>query len=111
MNLNDRNTYISRTLEKGNDPLTDKLGGGLKNVPSVSTFTVQKCDEFRSDKIAAKMFGDSQLYWVVLEYNGLLSNYQLFVGTVLRVPNINYINNLFVSSTSTTNTTTSVLIP
>ena len=105
-NLNDRNTYIAFDALSGNDPLSDKLNGKLATIPKSATYMIQKQNEFRSDKIATKFLGDAALYWVILEYNNLSSNYDLVSGLLLNIPDARYLNSLMLGSTKTIKTST-----
>lgn len=97
MDMNNRNTYITFTSGFGNDPLTDKLIGYIPKLTSVETYRIPSYNEFRPDKIAAKFFGDSNLYWVVLEYNKLASAYELFAGRTIKIPSPQGLSQLLVS--------------
>jgi hypothetical protein len=103
--LFDRNTYVTFD-SNGNDPLSDKLLGKLSSVPYVNTHFIQKCDEFRPDKLAAKLFGDSRLYWVILEYNRLSSFTDLIAGESILVPDQTALNSLLLASNTKVSTKT-----
>jgi hypothetical protein len=63
-------------------------------------------DEFRPDKLAAKIFGDSELYWVILEYNKLSSFADIIPGLSLRIPNPNQLTNLLLTANTQVTTKT-----
>jgi nucleoid-associated protein YgaU len=92
-----RNSYIQFDAN-GNDPLSDKLINKFKSIPYSTTYLIQSQNEFRADKISALFYGDSNLYWVILEYNNLTSNNQLVSGKTINIPDIRFLNNLFMSS-------------
>lgn len=44
----------------------------------------------RPDLIAAKAYGDSQLWWVICEFNAIRDPFfDIKMGTILRIPEIN----------------------
>jgi hypothetical protein len=92
-----RNSFINFDAN-GNDPLSDKLLCKLQALSTRNTHIVQKMDEYRPDKLAAKLFGDSQLYWVILEFNKLLSFSEITSGRTLKIPDMNELNNLLLIS-------------
>jgi nucleoid-associated protein YgaU len=103
--LYNRNSFITSDAN-GNDPLTDKLISKIQGISYTRTFVVQKMDEFRPDKIAAKIFGDSELYWLILEYNKLSSFAEIVPGLELKIPSFNELNNLLLTAnTQVTNKT------
>jgi nucleoid-associated protein YgaU len=104
-NLYNRNSFITSDVN-GNDPLTDKLIGKLQGLSYSQTHIVQKMDEFRPDKLAAKIFGDSELYWVILEYNKLSSFADIIPGLSLRIPNPNQLTNLLLTANTQVTTKT-----
>jgi len=108
--INDRNTYLNQISNFGNDPLTDKLIGKLVNLPAQQSYRIQKRNEFRPDKIAAKFLLDSAYYWVILEYNRLASAYDLLAGTIINIPDPNYLSQLLVSVNNSQATTSSIFI-
>jgi hypothetical protein len=107
MSLNyDRNSYITFNSTTGNDPLTDKLIGKLHNVPYSDIYVIQKSNEFRPDKIAAKFLANSNLFWVILEYNKLTANTDLRAGLSIKIPAIQYLNELLNTTGKTVSTNT-----
>lgn len=98
LSLYDRNTYITKLSNGSNDVLSDKLLNKISSVPIGTSYRVQVATEFRSDKISAKFLGDSSGYWVILEYNKLLSNNALVAGLVINIPNIQYLNSVLIEA-------------
>jgi hypothetical protein len=95
--LYDRNSYLTFNSTSGNDPLTDKLSGQFSRIGYSQVYRVNKLDEFRPDKLAAKIFGDSNLYWVILEYNNLTSFSDLETGLEIKIPDTAALNSLLLS--------------
>jgi hypothetical protein len=84
-NMYDRNSYIDFTAANGNDPLSDKLINKVRLLPIAEKYLIQIQNQFRSDKIAAKFYADSSLYWIILEYNKLMSNSELTAGKTISI--------------------------
>jgi hypothetical protein len=102
--LHDRNTYL--IYNKGNDPLSDKLIDKLTKLPMFTTYVVPNYNAYRPDKVSAIFFGTSELYWVVLDYNKLLSPMDLVGGTTIKIPVLRDLNALLTDSTTTVSTKT-----
>ncbi len=53
-----------------------------------STYVIEDIYEFRPDKLAAVMYGDSRLWWLILQINGILDIPTEFVeGRSIVIPN------------------------
>jgi hypothetical protein len=54
-------------------------------LPQGGTFIVSG-EENKPDLIAYKIYGNTQYWWILLLYNGLLSNEDIVAGTKLKYP-------------------------
>jgi len=55
------------------------------NLPQGGTFVVSG-EENRPDLIAYKIYGDTQYWWILLLYNGLVKNEDVTAGMELKYP-------------------------
>lgn len=73
--------------EDGFDPLTSSFLQNLKALPVKGYYSIQS-EEGRPDLVSTRIYGDSNLWWVVLFYNNLLESEELVVGTTVSYPSL-----------------------
>jgi hypothetical protein len=77
----------SVTIDKfGVDPLRDKTLDLISKIPKYSQYQVTQYLRGRPDQIAHFVYGQSNLWWVITSYNGILNVRTIVEGTVLNVP-------------------------
>jgi hypothetical protein len=69
------------------DPLTSKFLEKLKDIPSSGLFIVGALEN-RIDLISNAIYGDPQLWWIVMEYNRLSDPEDIPANTMLKYPSI-----------------------
>lgn len=78
------------------DPLTSRFLNRLLELP-VRGQTLVEGEESRPDQLAAKIFGDSQYWWVVLFYNKKQNSDNLVAGEVINFPSLQELEELLFS--------------
>jgi len=90
----------------GMDPLRDKSYELIQAIQDFRYYVVNDADQHNAPLIAHRMYGNPDLWWVILVYNGIADAFTMDSGTRLRVPNINAVvsalseNNQYVNSRS-----------
>lgn len=78
------------------DPLTSAFIREVKQLETTGRFTIQG-EESRPDFISYKIYGTTQLWWVILIYNAIFEIEELVNGKVLNFPSRDDIDALFLS--------------
>jgi len=52
-------------------------------------------EEYKPDLVSFKIYGDTQYWWILLHYNGLVSYIDLREGMRLKYPSINDLESLY----------------
>ncbi len=69
---------------------------------SDGTYILEKIYEGRPDKLASVLYGDSSLWWLILQYNNILDLNEEFVeGTELTIPTKDRVTKEFLVSGKT----------
>lgn len=69
------------------DPLTSKFLEKLRDIPSSGLFVVGALED-RIDLISNAIYGDPQLWWIIMEYNSLSDPEDIPANTMLKYPSI-----------------------
>ena len=80
--------FMVRTSDQGDlSVFSAKFKNMRYNVPTERTLTLTPADESNLPGIAQKYLGDMNLWWVLLEYNGLYDAINdVKAGDILRIP-------------------------
>ncbi len=86
--INDRSRYTKTILYRDG---SDEFVGARKQIdtserPDDRFHQVVEGD--RVDLLAYRYLGDSQLWWVLCDYNGIAFPLELQAGTVIRIPSV-----------------------
>jgi hypothetical protein len=74
--------------EYGVDPLKDKLAPGIAAIDNFEYYTIDYSERGSPDAIAYKFYRTHDLWWVIMEYNGLHSYKQIVEGITIKIPAI-----------------------
>ena len=69
------------------DPLTSKFLSELRKLPVQNSMAVGAFEN-RIDLIANRIYGETQLWWVLMEYNGLLDPEDIPANTMIAYPSL-----------------------
>ena len=72
--------------EYGIDPLKDTMAEGIASIELFNFHTVTYAERGAPDAISFKYYQTHDLWWVILEFNGLFSYRQIVEGVVLMIP-------------------------
>jgi len=78
------------------DPLTSYFFNELVSLPEAGIWYVQG-NEGRPEILSFKIFGDTQYWWVLLLYNGIVFPWYLPSKTILSYPSLNALESLYFS--------------
>lgn len=76
------------------DPLTSYFYDKIKALPPSGSYSVQHEVE-RPESLSYSIYGDSQYWWILLEYNGIKEYSQIAIGDTILYPSIADIEDLF----------------
>lgn len=79
---------MGKFLEFSNDnydPLTSNIIENIQSIPQGGLFKV-KSEEHRPDQISYRIYDDTQYWWVIMLYNGILDVNDITIGTILKYP-------------------------
>lgn len=79
----------------GYDPLNSEFRRRLVQLPVAGRFVISAKDEFRADLMSHQLYGSTQYWWILLDYNRLDSPEQLKVGTKISYPSLDALTELF----------------
>lgn len=79
----------------GYDPLNSEFRRRLVQLPVAGRFVISAKDEFRADLMSHQLYGSTQYWWILLDYNKLDSPEQLKVGTKISYPSLDALTELF----------------
>ena len=79
----------------GYDPLNSEFRRRLVQLPVAGRFIISAKDEFRADLMSHQLYGSTQYWWILLDYNKLDSPEQLKVGTKISYPSLDALTELF----------------
>ncbi len=78
----------------GFDPLSSRFLNQLNTLEASGKFIVTT-EENRPDLIAYYIYGDTQYWWIILEYNNILSFDDLVTGVELKYPSLSSLELLY----------------
>ena len=76
------------------DPLTSFMLENIKSLPSNGSYMVLN-EEKRPDLLSYKIYEDTQYWWLLLVYNGILDISELKAGTLIQYPAKEHIEILY----------------
>lgn len=80
--------------------------------PSDLEYVLEKRFEGRPDMLASVFYGDSSLWWVILQYNNILDiNLEFVSGTILQIPTQDRVNKDFLNGVQGGIASTAVPLP
>jgi|AntDeeMinimDraft_5_1070356.scaffolds.fasta_scaffold65507_2 hypothetical protein len=88
----------------GMDPLRDKSYELINTIEDWVHYTVSDSDQFNMPLIAHRTYGNPDLWWVIMVYNGIADVFTVESGMRLRIPRVNSVisrlseNNQYVNS-------------
>lgn len=85
MSILNRLTFVV-VDELGMDPLRDKSFEAIRSITEWSPYTVTSTDEFNLPLIADRKYGELELWWAILIYNGIADSFTVTEGTRLKIP-------------------------
>lgn len=75
------------TDEQGIDPLKDTAVPQLINIVDYTQHIVCADERGAPDLVSYREYGMSELWWVIMAYNGIILYTEIVEGTVLSIPN------------------------
>lgn len=72
----------------GMDPLRDKSYELVHSIEDWTYYTVSDSDQYNMPLIAHRMYGNPDLWWVIMVYNGIADVFTVESGMRLRVPHV-----------------------
>ena len=91
----------SVTLDSfGIDPLKDKSYDDISSIAEYNLYIVKQQDRGRPDAISSNQYGNPNLWWVIMYYNGLGSIREIKEGTTLRIPAITTLTRILADNAS-----------
>lgn len=88
------------TFDKfGQDPLSSNVLDKLLAIRNTITFTVTKREEANPQLIAFELYGDVELHWLVLYFNGLGYSFDLVSGMEIQLPNASNVSQIIYAET------------
>lgn len=79
----------------GYDSLNSEFRRRLVQLPVAGRFVISARDEFRADLMSHQVYGSTQYWWILLDYNKLDSPEQLTVGTKISYPSLDSLTELY----------------
>lgn len=70
----------------GIDPLLDKVVPELMKISVYSTHEVTQDERGAPDLISLREYGTDELWWIVMQYNGIGSYKRIVEGITLKIP-------------------------
>lgn len=80
--------YTVTIDQYGIDALKNKAMPYINNIDSYSLYNVKQYQRGRPDNIANAVYGDSNLWWVIMYYNGISDFKKIVESVTLRIPDI-----------------------
>lgn len=90
----------------GNDPLKHKLLSQLDSITSYIEHTVRQSEESNPQLIAFDYFGDVEMFFVILAYNGICDGMSIEPGQRIRIPEPSQVTALVKRTNASTNKVT-----
>lgn len=78
--------YSVKQDQYGIDPLGDKTLPKLLQIQTYRNHIVTQDERGSPDLIALREYGNQQLWWIIMGYNGIASYKDIVEGTNLRIP-------------------------
>jgi len=76
------------------EPLTSHFLMELKKLPESGVFKVTS-EESRPDLVAYKIYRQTQLWWILMYYNGLQNTSDIKASVVLRYPSLSSLEKIY----------------
>jgi hypothetical protein len=76
------------------DPVTSRFLEELVKLPIAGTFKISY-EEYRPDLISYKIYKDTQYWWILIEYNKLMSFEDLTAGIEINFPSLTDLEELY----------------
>lgn len=87
----------------GIDPVRDKMASDIAKIVQYSDYTVSQDDVGNIPLVAFDHYNDVELYFVILEYNGIGNMFDIKAGDVIRIPDKQAVKKLFAQSLKSNN--------
>lgn len=78
------------------DPLTSYFLEAVIKLPQAGKYIVTR-EAGRPDQLSHTIYSDTQYWWVLMHYNGILSADDIKIGDTIRYPSINEVERLYFS--------------
>jgi len=82
--------------DSGFNPLTSSLFKDIKALPLKGKYAIQK-EESRPELVSNKVYGNTQYWWVIMIYNGLVNTDEVINGLVVKYPKLDSVEDLLFS--------------
>lgn len=93
---------ISTTVDRyGVDPLKDKSFESILAITAYNLYTVKQYDRHRVDNISNNVYGNPNLWWIIMYYNGIVSIREVVEGVTLRIPDQTKVIDILAANSST----------
>lgn len=86
MDVNSRDFYLVYD-QYGIDPLLDEKFWAISKISEYSLYIIEHANEARPDLIALDTYDTEELWWLIMQYNGITVFSDLRMGTTIKLPN------------------------
>jgi len=101
----DRSRFVDYSdLIKDYDILQSDFVDSLKRLQSLGFVSITEPDENRLDIISFRLYGDTTMWWILAEFNGLLNPFELEVGSKIFYPSLGDIETIYFNIQKSLNT-------
>ena len=78
------------------DPLSSFFMKRILNMGTATHYEVTQ-EENRADLLSYNIYGDTDYWWILLLFNGILCPFNIPSGTIIKVPSIEEISEIYTS--------------
>ena len=82
-------------MENEYDILSSYFITKIKELQPIGVFKVSLVEEYRPDLLSYKAYEDTQYWWILLQYNNILSFEDITLNKEIKFPSISAIEDLF----------------
>lgn len=94
--------YTVTVDQYGVDPLLNKTSTLISQINNFVLYSVSQHERGRPDLIAYKQYGDPNYWWVILNFNALVSFKEIKEGITIRIPNYAAVTKILSNAASQT---------
>lgn len=70
----------------GVDPLKDLTHFSIGEIENYTTYTISEDEEYNAPLLSYNAYGSTAFWWVLMNYNGMVSMFDIKTGTVIKIP-------------------------